>query len=179
MRSIRRSPGQLAVLFVAAAIAAGCGSSSSSTSSTAGGTSSQGTSHVATAKFALHAGLAIGAFHHYIYKPATAGTFSGSPLNHKAALVKAGLAGLFAYHELKLALQDAKQSPLLSGLAASVTALGAKLKGLVPGLKSGSVNRAAIDSLQGDVSSLTSAASGAGASVAEKAPSAFQLATGG
>ncbi len=180
MRSIRRSPGQLAVLFVVAALAAGCGSSTSSTSSTASGASSQGaTSHLATAKFVLHAGLAIGAFHRYIYEPAKSGTFSGSPLDHKAALVKAGLAGLFAYHELKLALQDAKQSPLLSRLAASVAALGAKLKGLVPGLKSGSVSSATIDSAQGDVSSLTGAAGGAGASITAKAPSEFQLVTGG
>ena len=169
----------VATLLTVAVVAAGCGGASTNSSSTSGTLTQGGTSHLATAKFVVHAGLAFGAFHRYIYKPAKAGTFSGSPLNHKAALVKAGLAGLFVYHELKLAFGDAEQSPLLSKLAAPIAALAAKVHGLVGGLRSGSVNSATIDSLQGDVSSISSSASAAGANINEKAPSAFQLATGG
>lgn len=169
-------PSLAALLLIVAILGAGCGSSSSQTSATTG---QAGTSHLATAKFVLHAGLAVGAFHRYIYKPAKAGTFSGNPLNHKAALVKAALAGAFIYHELKLALANAQQSPSLSKLAAPVAALAARIKGLGSGLRSGSVSGATIDSLEGDVSGLTGAASSAGAGVSEKAPSAFQLATGG
>ena len=60
------------VLAVAVLAAAGCGSSSSSstngssTTATAGAVSS-------TARFILHAGLAFGAFHRYIYKPLKSG----------------------------------------------------------------------------------------------------------
>ena len=55
----------------------------------------------------LHAGLAFGAFHRWIYKPAKAGDLS-HPLEHKLTTVKAALAAAFVYHELKLALADAQ-----------------------------------------------------------------------
>jgi hypothetical protein len=86
-----------------------CGSSSSSSSGANGSapaTASQGgsTSFPKT-KFLLHAGLAFGAFHHFIYKPFKAGQLTGGGLfSHKLTKVEAGLAGLFAYHEVKLAL---------------------------------------------------------------------------
>lgn len=169
----------IATLLTVAAVAVGCGGGSTSSSSSGGTSSQAATSHLATAKFVLHAGLAIGAFHRYIYKPAKAGTLSGNPLSHKAAIVKAGLAGLFTYHELKLAFQFAQQSPSLSKLAAPISALAAKIHGLVGSLKSGSVNSATIDSLESDVSGISGAASSAGANITEKAPSSFQLATGG
>ncbi len=104
--------GLLVVMLALAA--AGCGSSTSSSPSGAAGGSSGGTAthHVTLAKtkFVLHAGLAFGAFHHFIYKPFKAGGL------HGFGLIKAGLAGLFAYHEIKLALLDAQSSPLLSRL---------------------------------------------------------------
>jgi hypothetical protein len=109
----------LVSLVVFGLVVAGCGNSNSSSSSTAAGgsaASSSTTSSVGrlpTVKFALHAGLAFGAFHRWIYKPLKNGTFSGGILKHKVALVKAGLAGVFAYHELKLAIQDAQASPKL------------------------------------------------------------------
>jgi hypothetical protein len=165
---------------------AGCGSSSSSSSSsTAAGASSSTTSstpnagHLPTVKFALHAGLAFGAFHRYIYKPLKGGTFSGGVLKHKLALVKAGLAGLFAYHELKLAIQDAQASPKLSKLAAPVTALADKLKTIATGAKSGNIDPASITSANGDVTNLSGIASQAGISVPDRAPSASQLTSGG
>jgi len=84
---------------VAGALASvGCGSKSSSSSSStelssAATTSTSSVGHLPTAKFVLHAGLALGAFHRYIYKPFKAGPFtSGSLFKHKLAVVKAGLA---------------------------------------------------------------------------------------
>jgi hypothetical protein len=118
----------LAVLLVLTLGLGACGSSSS-TSSTSGST--QGTTSFAKTKFVLHAGLAFGAFHHFIYKPYKAGNLtSGGLLNHKLALVKAGLAGAFAYHEVKLALVDAKSSPLLSRLLSPLTALSNRFQAL-------------------------------------------------
>jgi hypothetical protein len=93
---------------------AGCGSSSSSssaagtstTTSTATSTTS-GKTHLATAKFLFHAGLASGAFRQIIYKPFNAGDLK-HPFEHKLTLIKAGLVAVFVYHELKLAAQDAR-----------------------------------------------------------------------
>jgi hypothetical protein len=130
-------------------------------------------------KFALHAGLAFGAFHRWIYKPLKGGTFSGGLFKHKLALVKAGLAGLFAYHELKLAIQDARASPKLQKLIAPVTALGDKLKSIGAGAKSGNVDPSAITSANGDVGGLSALAKQAGISVTPQEASASTLAGGG
>jgi hypothetical protein len=169
-------------------VAGGCGSSSSSSSSSgAGGASSSSSStstkpdvgHLPTAKFVLHAGLAFGAFHRWIYKPLKNGTFSGGIFKHKVALVKAGLAGLFSYHELKIAIQDAHASPTLSKLVAPVTALADKLKSIGNSAKSGNFDPSSITSANGDITSLSGLAKQAGLSIPTKEPSASALAGGG
>lgn len=162
----------------------GCGSSSSSSSSGAAAVSSSSSTtpnvgRLPTVKFALHAGLAFGAFHRWIYKPLKNGTFSGGILKHKVALVKAGLAGLFAYHELKLAIQDAQASPKLQKLVAPVTALGDKLKSIGDSAKSGNVDPSTITSTNNDVTSLSGLAKQAGVSISPQEPSASALASGG
>jgi hypothetical protein len=161
--------------------AAGCGSGSSSSSSSSGGssgtTSTASVGHLPTAKFVLHAGLAFGAFHRYIYKPFKAGDLHG--FTHKLTIVKAALAGLFAYHELKLAIKDAQASPKLAKLVAPVTALADKLKALGASVKSGNADTSSIDSANGSVSSLSNLAKRAGLSVPAQEPSAGQLAGGG
>ena len=176
----------LTSLVVVGVFIAGCGSSSSTSSSASANavssTSSSTTPNVGrlpTVKFALHAGLAFGAFHRWIYKPLKNGTFSGGVLKHKLALVKAGLAGLFAYHELKIAIQDAKASPKLQKLVAPVTALGDKLKSIGDSAKSGSIDPSTITSANGDVTSLSGLAKQAGISITPQEPSASALAAGG
>jgi len=134
-----------AVLMVIGALAvAGCGSSSSGNGS---GGSGQTTEHIAFAKtkFLFHAGLAFGAFHRYIYKPFRHGGFS-PPSQHKAAIVKAGLAALFAYHEAKIALRDAQASPTLSKLVSPLTAMQRQLSGLGGRLKQGVLDGTGIGS---------------------------------
>src|ERR1700759_2066432 len=97
------------VLCVFALAVAGCGSANSSPTSSAATpaattpASTTPTTHLAKTKFVLHAGLAFGAFHRWIYKPAKAGELS-HPLEHKLTTLKAALASAFVYHELKLAL---------------------------------------------------------------------------
>ena len=122
-------------------VAAGCGGS--------------GKIHFATTKFVLHSGLAFGAFHHFIYTPLKAGDFK-HPLQHKGEVVKAGLAAVFAVHELKIAYKDAKASKLLSKLAGSLGALEAKLAALGGGLKLGQLNAGDITSVNSDIASITS-----------------------
>jgi len=176
--AIRR--GCLAAILVAGTLAfAGCGSKSStaSTPSTASTTSTTSVGHLPTAKFVLHAGLALGALHRYIYKPFKAGSFTGGSLfKHKLAIAKAGLAGLFAYHELKLAVADAKASPILSKLLAPVDALGAKLAALGSSLKGGHIDSGAITSVNAEATNLAGAAQASGLPLAEKVPGAAELA---
>jgi hypothetical protein len=174
----------LVSLVACGLVIAGCGSSSSNSSSAAGGNaaSSSTTPNVGrlpTVKFALHAGLAFGAFHRWIYKPLKNGTFSGGILKHKLALVKAGLAGLFAYHELKLAIQDARASPKLQKLVAPITALGDKLKSIGDSARSGNFDPSTITSANTGVTSLSGLAKQAGISVSPQEPSASALAASG
>lgn len=179
-------PTYVAVLLVTVALAAaGCGSSSSSSAAGASSSASTSTSstpnvgRLPTAKFALHAGLAFGAFHRWIYKPFKAGAFSGGLFKHKLTVLKAGLAGLFAYHELKLAVMDAQASPKLAKLVAPVTALADKIKSIGSDAKSGKPNASSLSSANGDITSLSGLASAAGISVPDQTPSAAQLAAGG
>ena len=138
--------------LVVAASLAGCGSSSG------------GHVHFAKTKFALHAGLAFGAFHRYIYKPYKAGGFT--PISsHKLAIVKAGTAGLFAYHEIKIALVDARSSSTLTKLVSPLTALENKLHSLGSGLRSGSLDPSRIGQVNSAVSSLGSRSASSGTSI--------------
>jgi hypothetical protein len=116
----------------------------------------------------LHAGLAFGAFHRYIYKPYKAGGFT-PPSSHKLALVKAGAAGLFAYHEIKIALVDAQSSSTLSKLVSPLTALEAKLHSLGTGLHSGKLDGTAINQANSTVGNLGSQSAGAGTSIKDLA----------
>jgi hypothetical protein len=170
----RRATWILAVLLVCFAVA-GCGSKGSTGSSTASGVPPTSTSAVGTikntkAKFVLHAGLAFGAFHRYIYKPFRAGDFS-HPFTHKLTLLKAAAAALFVVHETKLAYADANADPTLSKLTAPLNALATKLSGLVDNIKGGHVSATDMSSLQGGVSSIGSLAASAGSPVKEIVPS--------
>jgi hypothetical protein len=160
----------------------GCGkSSSSSTGSASTPTSSQtGTSttpsiRFAKTKFLLHAGLAFGAFHHFIYKPFKAGALR-HPLLHKAALLKAALAGLFVYHELKLAAQDVKSSKLLSDLFAPITLIAAKLATFKVSLATGRASAPRVEGISSELSSLGASAAAKGNAITEIVPSLSQLA---
>jgi len=153
----------LALMLVLVIALAGCGSSSSSAGGS-GGSSTPQHVHFAKTKFLLHAGLAFGAFHRYIYKPFRSGGFT-PPLRHKLAIVKAGAAALFAYHEIKIALIDAQSSALLSKLVSPLTALRTRLSSLGQHLHSGQLNPSAINGANGAVSKLGALGSSSGASI--------------
>jgi hypothetical protein len=173
---LRRSAVLFAVVGCLAVLAAGCGSKSSSSSvSSAGATTS--TTHFAKTKFVFHAGLAFGAFHHFIYKPFKAGDFK-HPLSHKLSVTKGALAAAFAYHELKLAANDVKASPTLSKLFAPITLVAAKIKGLGNPIKSGQDPSAAISGANSSLDSVKSTAAANGQNITDQIPTASQLATG-
>lgn len=168
---------------IAAVGVAGCGSKSSSSSSaaTAANSSAAATStastHFAKTKFVIHAGLAFGAFHRWIYKPVKAGDLK-HPLSHKAALVKAGLASAFVYHELKLAAADTKSSKVLSTLFAPLNAAADKIKSLKSSITGGSVNESDIDDLNSQLGQLSNTAASKGQPITESVPSVAQLTAG-
>jgi hypothetical protein len=135
----------------------------------ASSSSATSTTKFAKTKFVLHAGLAFGAFHRWIYKPARAGELT-HPLSHKIAVAKAALAAAFVYHELGLALKDAQADPTLSKLVSPITSLQNKLHGLAGGVKSGSVGAADAQGLDNTVSSIKDQASSAGQAISEQTP---------
>ena len=162
------------IVLTLCAAAAGCGAKKTVSETSANGqvtTETVPSVHFAKTKFLVHMGLAFGAFHRYIYKPFRAGAFkSGAPGRIKA-LAKAGAAGLFASHELKVANEDALSDDHLRPLATKVDALVAKLGSLGGALKGGSLNPASIAGAAGAVTALGSASSGLGARIKEVAPS--------
>jgi hypothetical protein len=175
---LRRSAVLLAVIGCIAAFgAAGCGSKSSSTSSSGSTVASTSTTHFAKTKFVFHAGLAFGAFHHFIYNPYKAGDFR-HPLSHKLAVAKGALAAAFVYHELKLAADDVKSSRLLSKLFAPITIVAAKIRGLAHPIKSGQDPGSEINSANSSLASIKSTAASNGQPITDQVPRASQLASG-
>jgi len=163
----------IAVLSVLAVSLVGCGSSGSSSSASgasAAAGSSTSTTHFAKTKFVLHAALAFGAFHRWIYKPAKAGELS-HPFRHPLTATKAALAAAFTYHELKLALADAQASPTLSKLVAPITALQNKIHGVEGSVKSGGTSASEATGIDGAVSSIKGQAASAGQPITEQTPS--------
>ncbi|GAC1522942.1 MAG: hypothetical protein NVS2B6_08410 [Thermoleophilaceae bacterium] len=172
------SVGLIALILVFAAVVTGCGKSSSSSSSqssaqsssSSGGSSDQPPAkktHFAKTKFVIHAGLAFGAFHRYIYKPFRAGGFT-PPLRHKAALVKGGIAALFAYHEIKVALHDAQSSPLLRKLVSPLTALQTRLRTMASSLRRGKLDSGDITSANRDTTAISAESAGKGQPITDQ-----------
>ena len=163
------------LILAVALVGGGCGKSSSSSSASSSGAqvaqTATSTTKFAKTKFALHAGLAFGAFHRYIYKPLKAGDFSGGLFHHKVATVKAALAAAFVYHEVGLALTDARSSKLLSKALAPLLAIQSKLGGLRSGLKHGTADAAAIESVNGSATQVSAAGAAAGQPVNDLATS--------
>jgi hypothetical protein len=144
------------------ATVAGCGSGATVATTTNAQGKAQlacaGKIHFAKTKFLLHAGLAFGAFHRYILKPYQAGALKKGAPGRTKALVKAGAAALFAYHELKVARTDAvcdgpRLRKLAGSLSSSLAALGS-LRALKTGSGLGAIGVAgqALDRLGGAAS---------------------------
>jgi len=157
------------VLLVGTLVVAGCGNATKTVSST--GANGQVTTqtvpnvHFAKTKFVLHAGLAFGAIHRYIYKPLRAGALHSGAPGRVRVLLKGAAAAIFAVHELRLAHDDALSSDLLRPLTNKVDGLSSKLTGLVGGLKNGSVNPAAILGAIDATNALGSASSSLGVGI--------------
>ncbi|MFB7051764.1 hypothetical protein [Streptomyces vinaceus] len=132
----------------------------------------------AKTRFVANAGLAAGATYQWIIKPYRAGKFKKGASGRTFALIKAGLAGAFAYNRLKAAADNAKGDPLLSKAVAPLTASIESLKGLGAKLRKGNASDADLSSLQNVITGVKEAGSGAGATVTDKVPSLSQLSGG-
>lgn len=155
-----------------------CGSdddSGASSSASPTGTSSAEAQKFAKTRFVANAGLAAGATYQWIVKPYRAGKFKKGADGRTFALVKAGLAGGFAYNRLKAASVNAKGDPLLSKAVAPLTAGIESLKDLGTKLRKGEAGAGDIGSFESVINSIKDAGKSAGAEVKDKVPSSSQL----
>ncbi|WP_443065947.1 hypothetical protein [Streptomyces sp. NBC_00503] len=129
----------------------------------------------AKTRFVANAGLAAGATYQWIIKPYRAGKFKKGAKGRKFALVKAGLAGAFAYNRLKAASENAKGDPLLSKAVGPLTAGIDSLKGLGSKLRKGDAGDSDIGAFENIINGVKEAGKSAGATVTDKVPSAGQL----
>lgn len=130
----------------------------------------------AKTRFVANAGLAAGAVYQWIVKPWKAGKFKKGAKGRKLTLVKAGLAGGFAYNRLKAAKKNAQGDPLLSKALAPLSAGIESLKSLPSKLRSGDEGAAgAFDDI---INKVKDAGQSAGAPVKDQVPSASQLSGG-
>ncbi|WP_374224312.1 hypothetical protein [Streptomyces sp. ISL-66] len=129
----------------------------------------------AKTRFVANAGLAAGATYQWIIKPYRAGKFKKGTKGRTFALVKAGLAGAFAYNRLKAASENAKGDPLLSKAVGPLTAGIDSLKGLGSKLRKGQAGDGDIGAFENVINGVKDAGKSAGAPVVDKVPSAGQL----
>ncbi|MEJ8644562.1 hypothetical protein WKI68_31180 [Streptomyces sp. MS1.HAVA.3] len=129
----------------------------------------------AKTRFVANAGLAAGATYQWIVKPYRDGKFKKGAKGRTFALIKAGLAGAFAYNRLKAAKENAQGDPLLSKALAPLTAGIESLKGLASKLRKGQAGDADIDAFTNVIDGVKEAGKSAGAEVVDKVPSTSQL----
>ncbi|MFF4155765.1 hypothetical protein [Streptomyces sp. NPDC001678] len=125
----------------------------------------------AKTRFVANAGLAAGATYQWIVKPFRNGAFKKGADGRTGSLIKAGLAGTFAYNRLKAAVNNAKGDPTLTKALAPVTAGIESLKGLGTKLRKGDAGDADINDFDNVIKSVKDAGKSAGAPVSDKVPS--------
>ncbi|MCM2388731.1 hypothetical protein [Streptomyces albipurpureus] len=178
---VRRALAALVLCCALLGGAAACGSddgSGSSASTSPSATSSAQAQKYAKAKFVANASLAAGAIYQWIVKPYRDGRFAKGADGRSFTLVKAGLAGAFAYNRLQAALGNAKGDDLLSKAVAPLTAGIDSLKGLGTKLRNGDADATDIGTFQDVINDVKKAGQDAGVKVTEKVPDLSQL-TGG
>ncbi|MFJ3707332.1 hypothetical protein [Streptomyces sp. NPDC090053] len=175
---LRRSAVALALSGALLAGATGCGSDASAQAAAThaaapSATSSAEQQKLAKTRFVANAGLAAGAAYQWIVKPFRNGKFKKGANGRTVAVVKAGLAGTFAYNRLKAALNNAKGDPHLAKTVAPLTAGVASLKSLSSKLRKG--DGSAAGTFDDVINSVKDAGKSAGVDVKDKVPSTGQL----
>ncbi|GAA1010776.1 hypothetical protein STXM2123_4276 [Streptomyces sp. F-3] len=127
----------------------------------------------AKTRFVANAALAAGAVYQWIWKPYKEGRFKKGAKHRRVTLVKAGLAGAFAYNRLKAAVRNAKGDPALSKAVAPVTKGIDDLKQLPSKLRKG--DDSAVKDINDTINEVKKAGKSAGAEVKDKVPSTSEL----
>ncbi|MFK4146612.1 hypothetical protein [Streptomyces sp. NPDC004065] len=130
----------------------------------------------AKTRFVANAALAAGATYQWIWKPYKQGKFKKGAPHRRTTLIKAGLAGAFAYNRLKAAVRNAQGDPTLSKALAPIEAAIAGLKELPAKLRKG--DGSAAKAFNDVIDKVKEAGKSAGAEVKDKVPSTSEL-TGG
>nr|WP_202472262.1 hypothetical protein [Streptomyces sp. SID4921] len=159
--------------------ATACGDDDGTTTASSSGSPSPTTSaqkqKYAKTRFVANAGLAAGATYQWIVKPYRAGKFKKGADGRTFTMVKAGLAGTFAYNRLNAAADNAKGDPLLSKAVAPLTAGIASLKDVATKMGKGEAGAGDVGAFESVINSIKDAGKSAGAEVKNKVPSTSQL----
>ena len=118
-------------------------------------------------RFVAHLGIAYFAFHHFVWRPYQAGSFNNGAPHRVSSIVKAGVALLFAVHEVKVADKIAKTSndPLLQKLDGALTGLTTQFGTIGSKLKSGNFDPKDIEGLNTATNGVSTAAAADGATI--------------
>ncbi len=171
-KSIPCAAGALAL--TASLALAGCGSSAPSGAAHAKA-SSAAAAHApvsAESAFASHAGLAFGAFYHFIYAPYRAGEF-GATAADRPVLTRATLAAEFVAGQIAQATRAASGNATLSKLVPPLKVLGEGFQAALVRLRSGHFKFAEIEAANVAISAIKGSAINAGTPISESTPSAI------
>lgn len=118
-------------------------------------------------RFAFHLGLAYFAFHHFVYKPYKAGSFKAGASHRTSSIIKAGVALLVTYHELKKAYDIAKgsSSGVLRALVKPLTGLITTANSVANKLRGGQYNDAEVKGIIDSANSFSKQATHNGISI--------------
>ncbi len=121
-------------------------------------------------KFVIHMGWAVFAFHHFVYNRYKAGAFKKGASGRVRHIIEAGLALLFAAHEVKVAYGIAKgsNSKTLHALIAPINKLGNSFNSLGSKFHGGKYSDSDVNSLNSATSGTQSQSSKAGYKIIDR-----------
>jgi len=131
------------------------------------GTFSPASAFLDKTRFLVHIGIAYFVFHHWVMNPYREGGFAEGAPHRTAAIVKGGVALLFAMHEVHVSEKIAQKSkdPLLQKLDAGVAGLANSFAAVGQRMKGGQFSPQDINGLDTQTSAVGSQASAGGATI--------------
>lgn len=127
-----------------------------------------------TPNFLLHASLAFGAFHEFVFTPAHSGAFSSS----SSAVKNAAHAAAFASNQLKVASGYAKKNPTERALFPALVVLADKMKTLGAVILGPTASLPQIEAIAESLSRVNAAASAGGHHIPDATPAQIAAAGG-
>jgi len=163
----------LLVAMLASVALPGFSSSASAAAPAAAPAATHVQSHAAVfdkSRFLLHMGFAVFAFHHFVYNRYKSGAFKKGASGRVKNIIEAGVALLFAAHEVKVAYGIAKgsNSKTLHALIAPINKLGDSFNKLGAKFHGGSYSDADVNSLNSATSGVQSQSSKAGYKIVDR-----------